>query len=91
MPTQADDAPTTTATPSPWMTVPEAADRAKCGTQMIYSAIRSGRLKAARLGARNDLRIHESWLDAWVVAALVVVNPDAPGAAVPLSFQKKRR
>lgn len=76
---------------SPWLTVPEAAARAKTGRNFIYDAIRAGRLRAVRLGARNDIRIHISWLDAWLTAA-TLVNPDAPGddVVLPLAFAGRR-
>lgn len=92
--TTTDDKPTR----SPWLTTREAAARAKCGLKLLYYAVKTGRLKAARLGVRNEIRIHEHWLDAWVASALIV-NPDAPGDAAdlttPLHFpgstRKKRR
>ena len=36
---------------SPWLTVREAAARAKVSTKLIYGSVTAGRLKAARLGA----------------------------------------
>src|SRR5262245_51097789 len=65
-----------------WLTVKEACARAKCGPKMIYRAISTGQLRASRLGVRNDYRILEPWLDAWMISrsAPTVVNPDAPGA-----------
>lgn len=78
-------------TRSPWLTVREAAARAKCGTNLVYASVKAGRLRAARLGVRNDLRIHESWVDAWITSSLVV-DPDAPGDAdVPLPRFGRRR
>ena len=41
---------------SPWLTVSEAAQHANCGRKSIYSAVASGRLRAARLGGRRELR-----------------------------------
>lgn len=63
---------------SPWLTVREAAERARCSTKLIYAHIKSGKLRAAKLGVRSELRLHESWVDAWIVSA-TVLNPDAPG------------
>jgi excisionase family DNA binding protein len=51
---------------SPWLTVREAAARARCGRRVIYSAVRGGELRAARIGARRDLRIHIHWIDQWL-------------------------
>lgn len=81
-----DTEPTTTpiATPSPWLTPHEAAARAKCGINLIYGAIRSGKLRAVRVGARLGLRVHENWIDAWLIASPAIVNPDAPGEDFPL-------
>lgn len=73
----------TPTTNTPWLTPPQAAARAQCGVKLLYAAIRAGRLKAVRLGARQQIRIHETWLDAWMLAA-EIVNPDAPGEDRPL-------
>jgi excisionase family DNA binding protein len=51
---------------SPWLTVLQAAKRAQCSDALIYRVIRAGKLKAARLGERRELRIKVSWLDAWI-------------------------
>jgi excisionase family DNA binding protein len=68
-----------------WLTVKEAAERAKVGTGMIYLAIKQGRLRASRLGVRKDFRILESWVDAWISSASepTLVNPNAPGVDAP--------
>ncbi len=77
---------------SPWLTPREAAARAKCGVKLLYASVRAGKLRAVRLGARNDIRIHTDWLDAWMAAA-TIINPNAPGADVPLpiAFQNRRK
>jgi excisionase family DNA binding protein len=79
-----------TTTPTPWLTPREAAARARVGVGAVYAAVQRGRLKAVRLGVRRDIRIHESWVDAWLNAA-VIVNPDAPGDDVPLTFNRRRK
>lgn len=75
------------AAPAPyaWLTVKQAAARAQCGPKLIYAAIQRGQLRASRLGTRNDLRILESWLDAWMISLSTprVVNADAPGDDPP--------
>jgi excisionase family DNA binding protein len=68
---------------NPWLTVPEAAQRAKCGVKLIYTAIQRGRLRAVRLGARRDIRVHQDWVDAWMDREAIVVNAQAPGDAIP--------
>ena len=64
-----------------WLTVDEAAQHAKCGTRSIYLAVRQGKLRAARLGGRRELRFLASWIDAWLLATSTpaFVNPTAPG------------
>jgi len=76
---------------SPWLTVREAAARAKVGRNLIYDAVRAGRLRAVRIGAR-DIRVHVTWLDAWLAAA-TLINPDAPGddVPIPLAFSGRAR
>lgn len=64
---------------TPWLTPQQAAQRAQCSKKLVYNAVRAGKLKAARLGVRNDIRIHAEWLDAWIAAAAITVNPSAPG------------
>jgi excisionase family DNA binding protein len=64
---------------TPWLTPQQAAQRAQCSKKLVYNAVRAGKLKAARLGVRNDIRIHADWLDAWIAAAAITVNPHAPG------------
>ena len=72
---------------TPWITVKEAARYAKCGTKSIYLGVASGKLQAARLGGRRELRFVREWLDEWLRATstLVLVSPAPPGAsAFPL-------
>ncbi len=53
---------------SPWLTVTEAADRARCGVRLIYREVRASRLRAARVGGRRELRIRAEWIDTWLDA-----------------------
>ncbi len=68
-------------TSTPWLTVREAAGRARCGHRSIYNATRSGQLRAARLGGRRELRFLPEWIDAWLTetSAPVIVNGVTPG------------
>jgi excisionase family DNA binding protein len=68
-----------------WLTVKEAAARAKCSAGLIYLAVRQGRLRASRLGVRKDIRILDTWLDAWLISLSTptLINPDAPGEPAP--------
>jgi excisionase family DNA binding protein len=59
---------------SPWLTVNEAAERAKCGDRLLRREINAGRLRAARLGLRRDIRLHVDWVDAWLRASAEIVE-----------------
>lgn len=54
-------------TSTPWLTVNEAADRARCGPKLIYREVRAGRLQAARVGGRRELRLLAEWVDEWLL------------------------
>jgi excisionase family DNA binding protein len=51
---------------SPWWRVRDAARYVRCGPKQIYSAIRSGRLKAIRLNGRREVRVRREWVDQWL-------------------------
>jgi excisionase family DNA binding protein len=58
------------AEPSPWLVIEEARKIAKVGPKLLYREIKSGRLRAARLGGRSGaIRIHRTWLDEWLERA----------------------
>lgn len=57
---------------SPWLTVDEAAQRARCGVKTIYREVRAGRLRAARVGGRRELRLLSAWVDEWLVQSTAV-------------------
>lgn len=61
-----------TAAVSPWMTAEEAAQRGRCGVKTIYREVRAGRLRAARVGGRRELRFLAEWIDAWLLAHATV-------------------
>ena len=52
---------------TPWLTVSEAAQRARCGPKLIYREVRAGRLQAARIGGRRELRFRAEWIDQWLM------------------------
>lgn len=54
-------------TDSPWITVDEAARRARCGMKLIYREVRAGRLRASRVGGRRELRLLGEWVDEWLI------------------------
>jgi excisionase family DNA binding protein len=57
-----------------WLTVHEAAERARCGVKLIYREVRATRLKAARVGGRRELRMLPEWVDQWLLASTNVVE-----------------
>jgi excisionase family DNA binding protein len=61
---------------SPWLTVKEAAQRARCGPRVIYREVEAGRLRAARLGGRRELRLLPEWVDNWLIATTTPVDVD---------------
>ncbi len=58
----------------PWLTGREAAQRARVGVKLIYREVAAGRLRAARVGGRRDLRFLPSWVDAWLEASSTPVE-----------------
>ncbi len=48
------------------LTVEDAAERARVHPETVKRAIRSGRLRASRLGERGAYRIREQWFDEWI-------------------------
>ena len=57
---------------SPWLTVREAADRAKCGIKLIYREVKAERLQATRVSGRRTLRFLAEWIDAWLLDHRVI-------------------
>jgi excisionase family DNA binding protein len=54
---------------SPWLTAEGAAAYAQCGVKLVYREIAAGRLRAARVGGRRDLRLLASWIDDWLIGS----------------------
>lgn len=57
---------------TPWLTVSEAADRARCGVKTIYREVRAKRLRAARIGGRRELRFLPQWIDEWLIRQVTI-------------------
>ncbi|MFH5231929.1 helix-turn-helix domain-containing protein [Antrihabitans spumae] len=69
----------TGAVQSPWMTVPEAAQYARCGHGLVYEACRTGELKANQAGQhagrRGKWRIHRDAIDEWLGSPATTKRP----------------
>jgi excisionase family DNA binding protein len=62
---------------TPWMKVGEAANRAQCSPKVLYREVKAGRLRAARLGGRRELRFLAEHIDQWLSATMTEGNRDA--------------
>ena len=51
---------------SPWLDVGQGAMYARVSKKLLYRAVSSGRLKAARVGGRRLVRLRREWLDAFI-------------------------
>lgn len=62
---------------TPWMTVTRAAAYAKTSPKTLYREVAAGRLRAARVGGRRDLRLRAEWIDQWLESTTtpVAVTP----------------
>ena len=58
-----------------WLDVAQAAARARVSRRTIYTEVRTGRLKAARIGGRRELRFRIEWIDAWLESAAPILPP----------------
>jgi excisionase family DNA binding protein len=56
--------------PSPWLTTEQAASYAQTSARTIYNAVREGKLRAARINGRRDLRFVAAWLDQWLESSV---------------------
>ena len=54
-------------TTTDWLTVKQARTITQCGAKVLYNEIKAGRLRAARIGLRRDIRIHKDWIAEWLV------------------------
>jgi excisionase family DNA binding protein len=72
---------------TPWLTVREAAGRAKCGVKTVYREVRAGRLRAARIGGRRELRLRPEWIDEWLdrTSAATAVGDEALTSATMIT------
>ncbi|HXG72994.1 MAG TPA: helix-turn-helix domain-containing protein [Gemmatimonadaceae bacterium] len=63
--------------PPVWLTVKQAAARAQVGVATIYHEVRAGRLKAARIGGRRELRFRDAYIDTWLEASAMPTTVEA--------------
>ena len=70
----AESPPSKAETENPWLTVKGAAERARCGVKTIYREVSAGRLRAARVGGRRELRIRPEWIDEWLQKATTLTE-----------------
>jgi excisionase family DNA binding protein len=61
------------ATPSPWLTLTQAAAYLHRGRRFVRDEIRKGRLRAALVGGRHETLTCTAWLDEYVQAQSTVV------------------
>lgn len=64
-----------------WLTVREAAQRARCGLKVLYREVAAGRLRAARIGGRRELRFRAAWVDEWLDRTAEPIEIGHRGAA----------
>ncbi len=66
-----------TSSPSPWLTLSQAALYVHRGRRFLLREIHAGRLRAARIGGRGEILTCTGWLDQWVLqqAQPVSVRP----------------
>ena len=60
---------------SPWWDVGRGAAYARVSKKLLYRAIRGGKLKAARIGGRREVRLRREWLDAFIEARVPRIEP----------------
>jgi excisionase family DNA binding protein len=52
---------------TPWRTLEQESERINCHPATLRRAIKSGRLRAARVGGRRAIRLRCEWVDAWLL------------------------
>ena len=51
---------------SPWLTLTEASAYARRGKRFLAREVKSGRLRAARIGGRGEILTRREWLDLYL-------------------------
>ncbi len=52
--------------PTPWLTTEQGAARAQVSKKTLYAEVRAGRIRAAKVGGRRELRFRAEWIDSWL-------------------------
>lgn len=60
-----------------WITTTEAAKYARCSPGSIWTAVKRGRLRAAKIG--RNLRFREEWINQWLEASTTPIECTAQG------------
>lgn len=61
-----------------WLTTTEAAKIVKVSTRVIYHAVKRGKLRAAKIDGRGDLRFRRQWIDEWVESCTTPLEIGVP-------------
>ena len=57
-----------------WLTVADVAGLVQCGPKTVYRAVHRGRLRAARINEKGELRFRPEWVDAWLESVAAPVE-----------------
>lgn len=68
----------------PMLTPAEIAEHCRLSTKTVLRAIRSGRLRACRLGTRGGYRVAAEDLEAWIATSMVEPEKRAWSSRTPL-------
>jgi excisionase family DNA binding protein len=68
------------------LTPADIAEQCQLSTKTVLRAIRSGRLRACRLGTRGGFRVAAEDLEAWIAASMVAPERHAAQPSTPLSL-----
>ena len=66
------------------LTPADIAEQCQLSTKTVLRAIRSGRLRACRLGTRGGFRVAAEDLEAWIAASMVAPEARGVTAHTPL-------
>src|SRR5688572_893768 len=61
-----------------WLTLKEATEYCRCGPKLLRREEKAGRLRAARVGGRRELRFLAQWIDAWLLASTTIHEAGSP-------------